>query len=98
MAPCMGSSLRGGPHGLQRHAVLTIINFVFSFRASTRVNVLGIVQSRTGSTIFTRTDQSDSSRTRPANFSRTDPTNLESKFNGYINYCAGHDRYVACSG
>ncbi len=82
MASCLGSSLRGGPHRLQWHAVFTIINFVFSFRASTRVNVLGSVQSRTGSTIFTRTDQNDSSRTRPANFSRNDPTNLESKFTG----------------
>jgi hypothetical protein len=82
MASCLGSSLRGGPHRLQWHAVLTIINFVFSFRASTRVNVLCIVQYRTGSTIFARTDQTDSSRTRPANFSRTDPTHLESKFTG----------------
>jgi hypothetical protein len=80
MASCLGSSLRGGPRRLQWHAVLTIINFVFSFRASTRVKVLYIVQSRTGSTIFPRTGQTDPSPTRPVNFSRTDPTNLESKF------------------
>lgn len=90
MASCLGSSLRGGPHRLQWHAVLTIINFVFSFRTSTRVSVLGVVQSRTGPTIFTRTDSINPCRTLPINISRADqtnisqadPTNLESKFAG----------------
>jgi len=92
----MGSSLRGGPHGLQRHAVPTVTGFVFSLRTSTRVSVLGVAWSRTdppnffqrGQTNLSWTVQTNFSRTVQTNFSRTDPTNLESKLVGQINHCA----------